>query len=186
MSVRFDRRTPAEIARLVSKEEKETLDGLMKRKLVHIFHGGKYEKEGVYNVSESAFNSVREPPGTQQHSVAQQPLPISSPEHLDRNGWMVLESESDARNFAAAYPEKVKSGEVKGLRAFDRKYYFVKRGFYEAWEKPAQLALSKSEKTAEEIAAENGMAPEGARCLLLHMCETGDILEKHKGKFARA
>jgi len=185
LSVRFDRRMPAEIAKLLSKEEKETLEGLMKRKLVHIFHGGKYEKEGVYNVSDSAFNSVREPPAPLQHAPQQQ-LPINSAEHLEKNGWMVLENETDAKNFASAYPEKVKSGDVKGIRAFDRKYYFVKRGYYEAWEKEAQLSLAKSEKTAEEIAAELGMAPEGARCLLLHMCETGDILERHKGKFARA
>jgi len=186
LSVRFDRRMPAEIAKLLSKEEKETLEGLMKRKLVHIFHGGKYEKEGVYNVSDFAFNSVREPSAPSQHAPLQQPLPINSAEHLEKNGWMVLENETDAKNFASAYPEKVKSGDVKGTRAFDRKYYFVKRGYYEAWEKEVQLSLAKSEKTAEEIAAELSMAPEGARCLLLHMCETGDILERHKGKFARA
>ena len=82
--------------------------------------------------------------------------------------------------------EKIKSGEVRGTRAFDMKYYFVKRAYYEEWEKKVQLALTKSEKSTEEIAAAAGMPPDGCRAVLLHLCEEGEAMEKHRGKFTKA
>ena len=187
LSVRFEKRTPAEVAKLLSKEEKETLESLSKKRLVEVFHGGKYEKDGVYNVSDFAFNAVREP-SSNGGAVSPAPIamPASSPEHLEKHGWMVLETDAEARSFGNAFPEKVKSGEVRGMRAFDRKYYFIKKSFAEEWERKVQLALGKSDKTAEELAGELGMAPEGCRALLIHLCESGEAMEKRRGKFSRA
>jgi DNA-directed RNA polymerase subunit N (RpoN/RPB10) len=72
------------------------------------------------------------------------------------------------------------------MRAFDMKYYFVTKRFSEEWEKKVQLSLAKSDKTPEEIAGELGMEALGCRALLYHLCESGEVMEKHKGKFARA
>ena len=200
LSVRFDRRTPQEIARLLSREEKETLESLMKRKIVHLFKEGKYSREGVYSVSDFAFHQARDdeghanmPPKRSQTSPPSSPPqsstlppPISSPEHLEKFGWMVLETEQEARSFSNSFPDRVRSGDVKGIRAFDRKYYFITRRFVEGWEKKLVSALSKSEKTSEEIADEIGLTAEGCRCLLYHLCDAGDVLEKHRGKFTKA
>ncbi|MEM2137465.1 MAG: hypothetical protein QW568_00055 [Candidatus Anstonellaceae archaeon] len=205
LTIRFERRTPAEVSKALSKDEKATLDSLMKKNAVQVFHGGKYAKEGVYNISDAAFNAVREPhaealqaSGTKAAGAApaslQQAkndpvpasLPISSPMHLERFGWMVLDTDADARNFANSYPDKIKSGMVRGVRAFDRRFYFVSKGFVEAWEKEVQLALGKGEKTDSEIASEIGLAEGGCRALLYHLCESGEVMEKKKGKFARA
>ncbi len=187
LSIRFESRVPADVAKLLSKEEKELLEALIKKELVQIFHGGKYEKGGVYNVSDFAFNAVREPVAAQpQAAGAQVMLPASSPAHLEKFGWMVLENEADARDFGNAYSHKVKSGEYRGQRAFDRRFYFVTRQFFESHEKEVLLALSKSEKTSEEIASQLGMAPEGCRAVLVHLLENGEVMEKKKGKFAKA
>ncbi|MEM4633671.1 MAG: hypothetical protein QW275_00785 [Candidatus Anstonellaceae archaeon] len=184
LSVKFERRSPAEVAKLLDREEKAVLDGLIKRNLVQVFRGGKYQKEGVYNISDKAFNWAREAPQQQAHTQPSTSLRPS--EQLERNGWAVVESESEAKNLALAFQEKIKVGEVSGIRAFDKKYYFVKKDFYQAWEKPAGLCLAKGEKSAEEVAGEIGIPSEGARCLLLHMCETGEVLERRKGWFSRA
>lgn len=187
LSIRFEKRIPAQVDRTLSAEEKELLESLLRRKMVHILHGGKYAKEGVYNVSEFAFSSVREPPhAAAPPALPQKQLPANSPEHLEKFGWMVLESEHEARNFSNAFPEKVRSGAVKGMRAFDRKYYFVTPRFVELWGKKALSALGKGAKSAEELSGEVGLSPDGCLCLLLHLCEEGDALEKQKGKFARA
>lgn len=194
LSVRFDQRTPQQISGILSREEKETLESLMKRKIVHLFKEGKYSKEGVYSVSDFAFHQAREEKmgeGNQVHQAGRQmpsqsPPPISSPEHLEKLGWMVLETEQEAKNFSNSFPEKVRSGAVHGVRAFDRKYYFVTSQFVLLWEKKISALLTKSEKTAEEIASELALSPEGCSCLLFHLCENGDVLEKHKGKFAKA
>lgn len=189
LAIRFESRVPFEVGKLLSKEENEILEGLMEKEMVQVFHGGKYEKGGVYNVSDFAFNSVREQssaPSLPQAPAPAAVLPISSPQHLEKSGWMVLENETDARNFGNAYPDKVKSGEVKGQRAFDRKYYFVTRAFFESHEKGVQSALAKSDKTPEEIGQQIGIEAEGCRAILMHLLESGDVMEKKKGKFSRA
>src|SRR3989344_2253975 len=189
LSVRFDKRTPQQIGGLLSKDESSTLESLMKRKIVHLFKEGKYSHEGVYSVSDFAFHQSRGDDNREKQPISQRtaaPVPISSPEHLEKFGWMVLETDSDARNFSNAFPEKIRSGAVKGIRAFDRKFYFVTPQFVMLWEKKINSALGKGEKTAEEMANEIGLTAEGARCLLLHLCESGELLEKHRGKFAKA
>ncbi len=189
LAIRFERRMPAEVGKVLSREENALLENLIKKNVVQVFHGGKYSKEGVYNISDDAFNAVREPLQNASPSVAsksEQTIPVSSPEHLEKQGWMVLETETDARNYANSFPEKVKTGEVRGVRAFDRKYYFVKKDFVENWEKEVLLCLGKSDKTPEEIADEIGIPPGGCRALLLHLCENGEAMEKRKGKFSSA
>ena len=223
LSIRFENRVPSVVDKMLSKEEKGVLGPLAKKRLVWIFFGDKYGKEGVYNISDSAFAEVKDrlvdassdlssqrqvlhlhfgasrTSGpleqrleSEQHAVpdpvahAGPSLPINSPAHLEKMGWMVLDNENDARNFGNAFPDKVKSGMVRGLRAFDRKYYFISKGFAEGMEQKIMLALSKANKTAEELSFEIGVPPEGCRALLIHLAEAGEVLEKQKGKYARA
>jgi len=178
LAVRFERRIPKDVDRMLSQKQKQVLAGLMKKRVVKIFHGKKYRKTGVYSISDFAFSQARE-------SAGQKPSTGSS-EHLEKFGWMVLESEPEARNFANSFPEKIKSGKVMGTRAFDMKYYFVKKTFAEKWEGKTLSCLSKSAKSTEQIAKETGIGREGCLALLMHMCENGEAIEKRKGTFARA
>jgi len=186
LSIRFEKRSLSEVAKTFSRGEKDELDLLVKKRIVDILHSQKYP-EGVYNVPDATFNAVREPSSqSPAPSAPSSPISVSSVAHLESFGWMVLENETDARGFGNAFSEKIKSGEVRGTRAFDMKYYFVRRAYYEEWEKKVLLALSKSEKTTEEIAEEAGMPPDGCRAVLLHLCEEGEAMEKHRGKFTKA
>lgn len=229
ISIRFEQRVPSVVDKMLSKDEKEILGILAKKRLVWIFFGDKYGKEGVYNISDSAFAEVRDrlvdassdlssqrqvphlrfgasrtsgpleqrleseqqpvqemaraPHGTERPEL---PLPINSPAHLEKLGWMVLDNENEARNFGQAFSDKAKSGLVRGLRAFDRKYYFIAKGFAEEKEVKVMAALEKGDKTAQELSSEIGVAPEGCRALLIHLAEAGEVLEKQKGKYSKA
>lgn len=190
ISVRFDRRTEKEIQKTLASEEKETLLSLMDRGTVSLFHKGKYEHEGVYSISEAAFNQAqkgqtvdpKQAEGAKSSAQAQYPLPSN----LEKNGWMVLEEESEARAFTGKFEEQIKKGEIVGLRAFDGRYYVITAPFAEEWEPKVSLLLSGGEKNPEEMAVQFGIAPEGCRAILLNLCEKGEAIEKHKGKFAKA
>jgi len=184
LAIKFESRLPAEVSKILTREEKELLSSLLKKNVVQVFHRGKYEKSGVYNISEAAFNSVREPHTPVQQQPA--PIPISVPEHLEKFGWMVLENESEARNFALSFPDKVKSGEVMGQRAFDRRYYFITKAFLASHEREVLSLLGKAEKTPEELGQQLGLPPDGCRAILVHLLEAGEVMEKRKGKFSRA
>jgi hypothetical protein len=184
-AIRFERRTPSEVGKALSKEEKATLDSLMAKGLVSLLRGRRYNDGGVYNISDYGYAATRAAPLPPPAPANEKPLPLSSPEHLERKGWMIVEGEAEARNFAAAFPDKMKSGEVRGTRGFDKRYYFVRSHFLLSMEKKALAALEK-DRTDEELAAELRVEPECARALLAHLCESGDALEKQRGRFARA
>ena len=211
LAIKFERRTPTEVDKTLSIPEKATLASLMARKLVNVFRSEKYEK-GVYNVSDTVFGQTRdvlpvhaagaEAGNRDVRSVASAAMVKSGAPMQQRTttttasqppahdplakGYLVLENEGDARALSSALGEKIKTGDASGLRAFDRKYYFIKKSFAEEWQPKIQALLEKGDKTAEEVAREIGLNVEGCRALLLHMSEGGELLEKSKGKFALA
>jgi len=197
-AVRFEKRIPAEVDRILTKNEKGVLDGLIKKKYVVVFHGKKYEKDGVYNISDFAYANARgmpvmpyeeeAPPVARKETSAPAPSTAKTPfpTQLEKNGWMILDNEGDAKQFSANYYDRIKNGDANGLRGFDKKYYFVKADFAQKCEKKILSAIEKEDKTAEEIAEEIKIAPEGCMAVLIHLAEAGEVLEKQKGKFARA
>ena len=112
-------------------------------------------------------------------------------------------SEEQAKHFEKGLFERVKSEKAKSTKKTKRKkrnpkfkvevvYKEVpdkKDRIRQLWDLLTSLPdpeSDKKEKTAEEISAELALNADGCRCLLYHMCEDGDVLEKHRGKFARA
>lgn len=187
LAIRFEKRTPTDVDRTLSAREREILALLVKKKLVTVFRSGKYEK-GVYNVSDAAFGQARE--GDAVRLVGGSAHAAAGTEHASHDplarGYLVLENEGDARNLSNSLADRIKAGEVSGLRSFDRKYYFIRKAFAGQWQPKLQAALEKGDKTAEELAKETGLEAEGCRAILLHLCEGGELLEKSKGKFALA
>lgn len=210
--IRFEKRLPQEVAKVFSKEENDLLERLVSKKIIQVFYGGKYEKSGVYNISSFAFNQARniEPKQIQKpanlieksgriesnpvhegtKANKEDPLfkseSLTLSEHLEKFGFVVVENEFEARRFANSIQNLIKENEARGMRSFDKKYYFVKSSFIKSWEKKIESFLGNSEKTAEEIAGEIGIDKNGSYAILLYLCEEGEILEKRRGKFALA
>ena len=200
-AIRFEKRTPDEVDRALSPSEKATLSALMDRKVVNLFRSGKYEN-GVYNISDSIFGQARDvlPAHAQgTEAGASPPSSASAPSAAGKGtqpsrpaydplskGYIVLDNEGDARQLSGAVAERIKAGEVAGLRAFDRKYYFIRKDFAALWQPKIVAALEKSDKTADELARALSLPPEACLAILLHMAEEGELLEKNKGKFALA
>lgn len=189
LAIRFERRTPDEVERALSAKERAMLGALLEKKAVTVFRSKKYPK-GVYNVSDAVYGQARDGEAGRQaagsaHSSSGAATQAPAHDPLAK-GFLVLESEGEARQLSGAVAERIKAGEVAGLRAFDRKYYFIKKAFAQQWQPKVLAALEKNDKTAEELSRELKLDAEGCRALLLHMGEEGELLEKSKGKFALA
>ena len=185
LAIRFERRTPDEVERALSAKERAMLGALLEKKAVTVFRSEKYPK-GVYNVSDAIYGQAREgEAGTSARAPAVAAQQAASHDPLAR-GFLVLENEGEARQLSSALAERIKEGEVSGLRAFDRKYYFIKKAFASQWQPKIQAALEKCDRTAEELSKELKLDVDGCRALLLHMSEEGELLEKSRGKFALA
>ena len=184
LAIKFEKRTPSDVDKTLSSQEKATLASLIGKKVVNVFRSGKYEN-GVYNVSDTVFGQARDVVGAPQHTAVPAAASQSAHDPLAR-GYLVLENEGDARQLSGAVAERIKAGEVAGLRAFDRKYYFIRKDFAVAHQPKIMSALEKGDKTSEELARVLGLPPEACLAILLHMAEEGELLEKNKGKFALA
>jgi hypothetical protein len=192
LAIRFERRTPSEVDRALAPKERGILSVLVGKKAVSVFRSEKYPK-GVYNVSDAVYGQAREgdawaAKGAGQQQAARWGGAVARGAQADplAKGYAVLESEGEARRLSSSIANEVKAGEVSGLRSFDRKFYFVSKGFVAQWQPKAVAALEKGGMTAEELSRKVGLEAEGCRALLLHLGEAGELLEKGKGKFALA
>ncbi len=203
LAIKFEKRTPSDVDRTLTGAEKATLAALMDKKLVNIFRSGKYEN-GVYNVSDTIFGQTRDvlpshAAGAEANALQPAGAPQRAPSPLApgkaaaqpasdplSKGYLVLDNEGDARQLSSAVAERMKAGEIAGIRAFDRKYYFIRKDFATQHQPKIMSTLEKGDRTADELARTLGLPSEACLAILLHMAEEGELLEKNKGKFALA
>ncbi len=119
-------------------------------------------------------------------SIADSKIPINSPAHLQRFGYMVLDNENEARAVMESVKDVQKSDPVKGVRGFDRKYYVLRRSFM-AQHKDALLArLDAGDANSDTVAKDTGLSAAAASVLLMILADDGEVLEKKKGMWGRA
>ncbi len=117
-------------------------------------------------------------PGSAQADTQKQrfnPLPL---------GFMVIELEDEAKAFSRRFERDIKSGEIMGVRGFDKKFYLASRGFFEHYADRLFLLLA-TEKTPAELATATKLPPNAVQTLLFLLQEAGEVIEKRKGRFVR-
>ncbi|VVB57761.1 Uncharacterised protein [Candidatus Anstonella stagnisolia] len=208
-AIKFEERTPEKVDRLLTPGELSILANLIKKKLVNVFYGKKYAKTGVYSIATNAFQKATkiEAGKTAGYGKMQVPMeekmraaenagsnanfqslqvpniPIIA--ELEKNGFCTVENELQARLVASVLQPRIASGDVLGVRAFDRRYYLATRKFYSENVQKAEGALSKP-KSVSEVAGETKLGLDAATVVLHLMCEKGDAIEKRRGVFERA
>ena len=197
-AIRFEGRTPGAVSRTLTREEQRTLERLMEKGWVTLYKGGKYQKEGVYNIPKNIYPLVREMKikgmpheareeerrgekgGVRGESAGAE---LKGIPFLEKFGYLVVENESEAKNISGALEKEIRSGDVVGTRAFDKKFYVARRWFYREMRDKAETALRSRDMLASELVAALKIKEEGARVLLALMNADGDVIEKKKGKF---
>ncbi|MBI5223330.1 hypothetical protein HY990_02825 [Candidatus Micrarchaeota archaeon] len=193
MSIRFENRTPEQVSKSLTDEEKLILKEIERRGFVNIFKGIKY-RDGVYNINDSAYSQmVQIPSGTSAVRVAtngssssSSPVSASSataPEVLLRSkGFVVIVDKNEARVVSDKLASELKSGHVVGIKGFDGKVYLVTRTYFENGRMSINKIL-KEDMDVASIAVASKLDVDGASAILHLMAESGEILEKRKGIF---
>ena len=209
LQVKFEDRTPEKVDSTLSPSEKKTVGDLVKRHLLTIYYGGKYAKSGVYNVPNLVYRQITErlkPEAKQVQAVPKIDLERSKTvekqikkelkeekreetdpiKRLNKEGYIVLQSEADAKNISDVLSEKIKKNQVTGIRGFDKKYYIVKSSFVLKYQSKVKSVLKDGAKPADKIAEILEIRPEATVALLTVLREEGELIEKRKGTFALA
>ncbi|OIO27830.1 hypothetical protein COX86_03755 [Candidatus Micrarchaeota archaeon CG_4_10_14_0_2_um_filter_60_11] len=119
-----------------------------------------------------------------QSLVPQKPKIRASPEAIEfaRRGYAVLDNEVEAKRLSEELEQFVKSGQVVGVRGFDRRFYVVSKQFFES--ASAALLLALKEASALQQASVKAKLPfEACAAVLAVLKEQGDVIEKKKGLF---
>ncbi len=103
---------------------------------------------------------------------------------LDRQGFLVLSTEDEAKGFSYRFESQIKSGDIKGVRGFDKKFYLAARAYTEAFADKLLVAL-KEPKTSADLSTTLKQPVEGVLTLLYLLKEEGEVIEKKRGLFAR-
>lgn len=189
LQIKFADRTPLTIERLFSSEEKNIVRQLLKKGWIAIFYGKKYQKTGVYNIRDNIYPLITAITEKKPEKPLLQPIQpktsVPTYSELAKNGWLVIANPYDAEQFSY---ELRKSGfvqNVKGVRAFDGKFYLATNKFlYTAHEKIK--AILEKEMHLEEIASATKLEVEALLTVLNLLAENGEIIEKRKGLYCLA
>ena len=182
--LKFSERTPIQVSKLLSSEEKEVFNTLLKSKKVTLFKKGKYEKEGVYNIDDDLFSHWRE--YNSKHSTPSQgTTPVGESElfeSLRTNGFIILSDQNSARRFSDYAKAQPYSMNIRGIKSFDGKFYFV-TGYYFNKIRNAINSKVKDAMSLDEIANLCNISKDGCNVVLILMAEDGEVIEKRRGVF---
>ncbi|MEW6528436.1 MAG: hypothetical protein AB1391_00960 [Candidatus Micrarchaeota archaeon] len=207
LKIRFADRTPLKIEKLFSQEKQNVVRQLLKKGFVKIFYGKKYQKTGVYNIKDDIYPLINQeeehasvtPYGEPQTKDAQiqknmqKSAPQTTPStavlptysELLRNGWLILSNPRDAEQFSSDLKRIGVAQNIKGVRAFDGKFYIATNKFvHQAYEKIKSVMIGeKTEMHIDEIAAAINFEHEPTLVALNILAENGEISEKKRGLF---
>ena len=108
-------------------------------------------------------------------------------DELETKGFVVLKNEADAASASAGLEDSIRQGLVVGTRAFDKKFYIGLRGFVNKNGPKIMKALEKGKSmSADEIASEVGIEPDGVKTVLYILAESGDVTEVRREIFKLA
>ncbi|MCX8202347.1 MAG: hypothetical protein N3G74_00885 [Candidatus Micrarchaeota archaeon] len=202
LQIKFEERTPDAVKSSFSSEEMKRLEDLIRKHLVTVYYGGKYSQTGVYNIPNLVYRQLLDKKHKEMQQKSEQPVSVQRKEDkqkkdkkeakkdenlvkkLNKDGYLVLQSESDARELSKSLSDKIEKNQVTGIRGFDKKYYLVKNSFVLKNQSKIKSFLNSGPKSAEQIAKELDIPQEAAIALLTVLREEGEIIEKRKGTFS--
>lgn len=104
---------------------------------------------------------------------------------LLHDGFMVLRSDGAAKAASYDLAERIKAGEIKGIKSFDGFYYIIENSLLQK-HTPRLLSVLQQEKTMDiaKVAEQNGIPIVLARVALEFAKEDGVVIEKKKNMYA--
>ncbi|VVB76625.1 RNA polymerase III subunit RPC82 helix-turn-helix domain protein [uncultured archaeon] len=198
-TLRYLERTATNVGKMLSDAEKKTLQGLIGKNVVAMF---KDKKEGPYSISKEAYDKflMRKKPVAaaapelekrveekQHFTIAYKKMAGIQNESitaLEKNGFIVLNTEAEASSVSLALEDSVRHGLVLGTRAFNKRFYIVLRDYFGQYSAKVIGELKAGPKSVEDISKKTGIDEDAVRAMLYLLAEQGDVSERRRDVFA--
>ncbi|GEM_PF-2205206 len=173
--IRFEKRTPANVKKALSKKQLELLKSLIRRGYVSIFKKGKYKDVGVLNFSDRIFEMLKEEKRRMRENAEKEekkmPLQSAKP-------FFAL-----SKNMQKEISELAAKGHI-AVVGMDGKVYVARARDFYALSNKIKKALKNEEKSVAEIAGELGEDYEAVDVVLKILWAKGEVVEARKDVFA--
>ena len=176
--VRFDRRTPGEMKRLLTPDEMRVLDNLVKKGVILKMVHGKYEKMGgVYSISRDYFEMlVKSNEGRDERLV----------DLLEKSGYLITDNQKEAEELVSILKNEIDMGLVAVVKGFDKKFYFITQKTLADTGNLIRKAISSKAKRIETISKDVGKPIDLVKAVLEVLMESGEVIEKRKNTYVMA
>jgi hypothetical protein len=205
-TLRYNERTPENVSKLLTEQEKRILQKMISEKIVNMFTK---DSKRTYSISKSVYDrflmrkkpQAQPAPAPQQRPQAQQPRfqPQQRPQFgasnamedeniksLEKDGFVVLQTEAEAGRASLALEQSIRHGQVLGTRAFNKKFYIVMRTYFDKNSSAILKKLREKAWKVSDLSSELSIDEEGVRGILYLLSENGDVSEKKRDTFTIA
>ncbi len=178
---KFEKRIPYTVRKSLSKPEKDILDSLIKREIVELYKGGKYNRTGVYSIPRKFYPLIL---NANKKAPPSPPSNLTHIEKLQRYGYAIITNEKEARDVSNSLEKQIKAGDYLGVRGFNKSFYIAERRFYIDLSEKIRRLLSKQDSTVPQISASLKMDENACSVALILMNNESEVIEKKKGFYS--
>ncbi len=205
-TLRYNERTQENVAKLLNDQEKKVLQKMIAEKYVNLFSK---DSKKLYSIPKDVYDKflMRKKPNapaataapvtqqfTPKYSTTARTPPAPVPGGLDddsvllleKNGFLVLQTEAEAGRVSLTLEQSIRHGQVLGTRAFNKKFYIVVRTFFDKNAGNILKKLREKNYKVADLAEELSIDEEGVRAILYLLSENGDTSEKKRDVFTIA
>lgn len=166
----------------LNEVQKLALHELLNDGKVFVFKLNESYKKGVYRVKDEEEISIEQKAKESENFNA-----IEKQIHeynLDKDGFMIANNSSLAKELSQKYEQKIKEGILKGIKSFDGYYYLIEQKILEHYMRKATTILNeKEEQILEELAQKMNTSKTLTKIICEFLKDEGELLEKKKGHY---
>ncbi|MFI5412879.1 MAG: hypothetical protein ACHQX1_03225, partial [Candidatus Micrarchaeales archaeon] len=208
-SIKYGERTKERLKQALNANEKKILVNLIKRKLVSPFKKAG-EQTFKYGIAKSVYNQYlfgkrelsKDKPQQKPVSAVVQLQPIIVPRQpeakkwekdlnashtyldmLEQNGFLVVVNQTEASTISTELEQSIRTGQVIGTRAFNKKYYITLKAFVNKNAARVFKAIGTKNMSVTDISKAIGIDEEGIRAILYILAEQGEVTEVRRDIF---
>ena len=169
-TIRYENRTQESILKILGESEKRTFQKLIENSAVGRFKG----KDGKdhYSIPKSIYDRFlmrKRPPAKEEPYNFVVPRPPaqsgqdSNISDLQKNGFLVLQTEAEASKVSLLLEQSIRHGQVLGTRSFskNREFYILSRAYFDKYAQSILKKLRERSYKLTEIAKDLNMDEDG-------------------------
>lgn len=178
----LSQRIEGKFEKSLNPNELKRFEELSKGGIIEKFKLSEKYKKPIYRLNEKKLREYQSRTTSQPASASSNPTQAFL---LERDGFLILKTDDEARRISIECAEDFKRGLLRGIKSFDGSSFIVKKNVLENIQNKVLTFLEKQQKAdLQTISKSIQLQPEAVRVACEFLKEDGLIFEKTKQQYA--